>query len=172
MKTRILFLLLLAVSISFSACKKETEGDKTENTLVGKWTIGETSVEITVEGVDVIEYMVTNFGYTTEEAQSVVDSFIQEINDGNTGTINFKSDNTYQLSFTNTNDEEDGTWSVSSDGNTLNLYFDNEEDNLPILSLTSSLAMIGINDQEDVDLDDDGENETILDLDMALSLSK
>ncbi len=172
----LIYAVILVLSLStilVSSCKKEDELNETENALVGTWTMGQTSVEITVDGMDVIEYLITVFDIPEAEAQAAVDSIISEINESSAGTIAFKADNSYHLNFTNTSEEEDGTWSVSSDGNTLNLYFENEENNLPILSLTASSALIGIpTEYEDIDVDDDGVNETTLKIDMELNLTK
>jgi len=172
----LIYSLILFIGLStvlVSSCKKEDEANQSENSLVGTWTMGQTSVDITVDGIDVIQYLTTNFDISQEVAQGAVDSIVNEINESNKGTIAFKADNSYHLSFTNTTEEEDGNWSVSSDGNTLNLYFENEESNLPILSLTASTVLIGLpTEYEEVDVDDDGLNETILKLDMELSLSK
>lgn len=173
MKTRILFLILFASALSFSACNKETEGDKTANKLIGKWTMRGIPGEITVSGFDIIAYMVTNFGYTMEEAQSISDSIISEINDKNAGTITFNSNGTFRMSFTSTNEEENGTWYVSIDGTMLNLYIRNGEELLPILSISSSYAEIEIPaEQLAIDLDKDGANETTADIEMILELSK
>lgn len=167
-------ILILSFSIVLiSSCKKEDEDDAVKDDLIGTWTLGETSVEITVGNMDVIQYMVAIFGFPENEAQMAVDSLITEINNDNTGTINFEEDNTYHLILTNSNEEEYGTWSVSNNGNTLNLYFYDGEDNLPILSLTASSLHLEIPTEfEDVDLDDDGVNETTLEIGGDLRLSK
>ena len=167
-------ILVLSIStILVSSCKKEVELNETENDMVGTWTLGQTSVEITVDGINVIEYLTTFFDLTEAEAQAAVDSIVSEINEDNKGSIAFKADKSYHISFTNSGDQEDGNWSVSNDGNTLNLYFEDEENNLAILSLTTSAALLGLpTEYEDVDVDDDGVNETTLKMDMELSLTK
>jgi hypothetical protein len=165
------FILLLTVSFTFYACNKEDEGEKAANDLIGTWAINDTDVELSVGGEDLVTHMVNNFGYSQMEAETAVSFFTTGIEAENQGTINLKENNTYTL--TNSDGEENGTWSLSSDGNTLTIVFENETDNLTILSLSSSSMQLKVpTEQEQIDLDDDGVDETTVDIDMELGLSK
>ncbi|MEZ5197100.1 MAG: DUF4923 family protein [Bacteroidales bacterium] len=166
----LLFTLMLSM-VLVSSCKKETEDEKTQNDLIGTWNIDNSTADLSVGGVDLVTYMTTNFEYTEQEAQMLVNFFTSGIEAGNQGTINFKDDNTYQ--FTNSEGVENGTWSINNDGNTLVLVYENETDNLTIVSLSSSNLKLRIpTETEDIDLDDDGDNETTVNIDMTLNLSK
>jgi len=113
------------------------------------------------------------FGIGSEEAQTELDIIIAEVQQSLAGNIVFNDNKSYHLSLPFENEEEDGTWSISSDGNTLNLYFENEEDNLHIISLESYLLVLQLpTNKEEADLDEDGINETVLDIYIELNLSK
>lgn len=165
-------LITLTLSISLTtSCSKESEDEKKTNDLIGTWTIGNTTADLSVGGVDMVTYMTTNFDYTEEQAQMLVNLFTAGLEGSNQGTVNFKDDNTYTL--TNSDGVENGTWSVNNDGSTLTLVYQNETDNLTIVSLSSSNLKLRIpTETEEVDLDDDGIDETTVDIDMELNLSK
>lgn len=165
-------IIFLSFSISLTtSCSKESEDEKKTNDLIGTWTIGSTTADLSVDGVDMVTYMTTNFDYTEEQAQFMVNLFTAGLEGSNQGTINFKDDNTYTL--TNSDGVENGTWSVNNDGSTLTLVYENETDNLTIVSLSSSNLKLRIpTETEDIDLDDDGVDETTIDIDMELNLSK
>ena len=169
--TIVLFMTLIFTMNILQSCSKEDEEEKATNNLLGTWTIGTTSADLSVDGVDMVTYMTTNFDYTEQTAQMLIDFFTAGIETSNQGTINFKDDNTYRL--INSDGTEDGTWSLSNDGNTLTLVYEDETSNLTIVSLTSSNLKLQIpTETEDVDLDDDGDNETTVDINMELNLSK
>lgn len=169
--TIVLFMTLIFTMNILQSCNKEDDEEKATNNLLGTWTIGSTSADLSVDGVDMVTYMTTNFEYTEQTAQMLIDFFTAGIETSNQGTINFKDDNTYQL--INSDGTEDGTWSLSNDGNTLTLVYENETDNLTIVNLTSSNLKLRIpTETEDIDLDDDGDNETTVDINMELNLSK
>ncbi len=165
-------IVILAISISLTtSCSKESEDEKKSNDLIGTWTIDNTTADLSVGGVDIVTYMTTNFDYTEQQAQMLVDIFTAGMEASNQGTVNFKDDNTYTL--TNSDGVENGTWSVNNDGSTLTMVYQNETDNLTILSLSSSNLKLKIpTETETVDLDDDGTEETTIDIDMELNLSK
>ncbi len=163
--------ILSVLIISGSSCKKEDDNEKAANDLHGTWTINQTNVDLTVDGVDLVDYMVSNFTYTQQQAQAMVDIFTVSLQSGNSGTITFREDNTY--TFVNNDEEENGTWSIGNDGATLTMNFDNEADNLTILSLSSSSLKLQIpTESEMADLDGNGEDETEIDIDTELTMSK
>lgn len=169
-KLGFIFTLVLSIII-VTSCNKESEGEKATNDLLGTWTFSGTDVELTANGQDIIDYMTSDFGYTQEQAQMLVDIYTAGIEAGNTGTINFKDDNTYHMVSPDGN--EDGTWSMSEDGNTLTVKFEQETDNLTVVSLSSSALTLKLpSETEEVDFDDDGDNETTLEIKMELKLTK
>lgn len=168
--TLALFFSICLTLIITPSCNKDEE-EKATNNLLGTWTIGTTSADLSVDGEDLVTYMTTNFDYTEQSAQFLVNIFTGALESENQGTITFNDDNTYRL--VNSDGTEDGTWSIHNDGNTLTLVYENETDNLTILSLSASNLKLRIpTETEDIDLDDDGDNETTVDINMELNLSK
>jgi hypothetical protein len=170
LKSALIFSLVLSIVIG-NSCKKDEETNEAINNLLGTWTINNSDVNLSVDGVDLVTYMVDNFGYSQQEAETLVSYFKLAIGADSQGTINFKDDNTYQL--INSDGEENGSWSVNDEGSILTLEFAGEVDNLNIVSLTSSNLKLTVpTESEEVDLDDDGDVETTVDVDIELNLSK
>ena len=169
-----LFLILtfgLSIIIGTS-CKKISEDITAANALIGLWRPGGTSVEIKVEEIGIIEYLMTEFGYSEEEAQDIRDDIIADAVDINLKSITFYGDKTYHEIKTDKREEE-GLWSVSVDGKILTLYFEDEEDNITILEQTSSKLKLQLPTiYEDVDFDDNGVNESALEIIVEQDLSK
>jgi len=170
-KLSILFFISSLILISPACSKDDDEDEKASNDLHGSWTINETVLDLSVDGVDLVDYLVNEMNYTEQEAQFMVDFYSNAIQAGNQGNITFNDDNTYK--YVNNGDEENGTWSISNDGNTLTMVYENETDNLTILSLTSSSLKLKLpTETEQVDIDGDDVEETTIDMDMEIHLTK
>jgi hypothetical protein len=165
---------VIAVAIvTISSCKKDNEDENNNSSnnpsLVGTWTISESTVNITANGMDIVEYMMNTFGYTQEQAQLIEDFLLLDIENGYSGTITFNSDNTYNV--VTPDDTENGTWSLSGDGKTLTLTYEDGTDNLTVVSLTSTtLILQQPTETEMIDFDDDGIDETTMQLDAQIKL--
>jgi hypothetical protein len=165
-------LIFLSALIIFSvSCKKEDEEEKASNDLHGTWTFKETNVDLSVGGVDLVDYLVNTMGYSATEAQFMVDFYVNAMESSNQGTITFNDDNTYK--YVDGQGEENGTWSITNDGNTLTMVYDGETDNLTILSLSSSSLKLRLPPEtESVDMDGDDVEETDITVVMEISLTK
>lgn len=165
-------LFFLSIGILFStSCSKEDANEEATNDLLGTWTMGQSTVDLTVDGVDLVEHMATTLGIPEQQAEAMVAFFTASMQQGAQGTITFKDDNTYQ--FVNSQETENGTYSIGNDGQTLTLNYENEVDNLTIVSLSSSNMQLALpQESEEIDLDGDDENETTVDINMTLNLSK
>jgi hypothetical protein len=113
LKLRNLFLVLMT-GIILSACTKD-EAAKVD--LVGTWTAGTPTITIMIGTKTLMQYFTDVLGLSPTEAAQYNNLFTTGIQEGFTGTIQFKSDNTFT---TNMGGEPDsGTWSLSDDGNKL-----------------------------------------------------
>ncbi len=170
-----LILILGFLVVLMPSCKKDDNTPKSE--IIGTWTFGETEVIITAGGIDMVQYLMSNFGLSTEEAQAVIELFMAE-NDLEeldfAGTIAFNEDNTYRESLTGSNEDSDGTWEITNNGKTLNLDSQaSDEDKLSIITLTSNSLILGlVSITEQVDFNDDGVDETTINIEIQLNLSK
>jgi hypothetical protein len=178
MKTTKTFLLVLMTFslVYFSSCESDdNNGGGKGSDLIGKWTIDDSEVSVTVEGVDFVTYLVESMGMTQEQAEMIAGFMTGGTGSAPTGTITFNEDGTYSAMVDG--DAESGTWSLSSDGKVLTISGTDEDgsysDELMVESLTSSkLVLVLAEETEDVDMDDDGVDETTLEYNMKLILVK
>jgi len=167
-------LILMSLSLGFlTSCEKD-EGEKASSDLIGTWTIQESSMDVTIDGVDLVAYLMTALGIPEAQAKVFADLFLaSEGGMSPTGTITIKDDNTYTANMDG--EVENGTWAVSSDGKTLTISGTDEygpySDVLTIVSLSSSQLVLTITEDSEEDLDDDGVDET-LDIVITLTLTK
>ena len=161
-----ILILVFGLSIIFGlSCTKITEDVTAKNALVGRWTVnGTPSVLVTVEGVDAVQYLMDNFGYTEEEAGDIVDNVIEDLTGHKIGVITLFGNNTFYFS-TDTEGEPDGSWSISADGKILNLVTMNKDRDLIILEQASNEIRLQLPTvYRDADIDADGENETTFEI--------
>lgn len=167
-----MLLTFLGSTIFFFSCNKITEDADVANALIGHWRFTETSVNLTVDGDDLIQYLTTDLELSESEAKSVSDSIIADVKQNYKGAIFFGTDKVFVLGLTN-KEEESGTWSVSADGQTLNLIFENDEKHFQILALTAQVLVLEpMVKNIDVDFDNDGVAETALEITTIVNLFK
>lgn len=171
-KSRLL-LILGVVSFITASCEKLDEGEKAETDLIGDWITTSASMEMSVEGVDFLQLLVTTVGLSETEAGVIIEEITSDVIESlSAGTISFNEDFTYSSFFDGEHDG--GTWAMSSDGKTLT--FDagtDDEDEIIIISLTSSSLVVKLPDEtEGLDLDDDQIDETTLVIKIELTLTK
>ena len=160
LKVRTLLLMGLIVFITAS-CGEDDDADSAGTAdITGVWAITSSYVEINVGDKSFVDYLVDVVGVPEADAEEFLDLFKEDFTEGFPETIEFKSDNTYTV---NTDgDTESGTWSLSSDGNTLTLDAGTtDETDLDVISLSSTAMKIGFTEEESEDFDDDGVDEII-----------
>jgi hypothetical protein len=84
----------------------------------------ETTIDLSVGGVDVVQYMVETFDYTQEQGEQTIANIAAAINSGNSGTMEFRPDKTYKIAYTS-GDTEEGSWSINEEGTELSTASDN-----------------------------------------------
>jgi hypothetical protein len=174
-KHLVYFLTILVFSLSstvITSCSKPTEDVTVARSLVGIWRFSTSTLTVTVEGEDFVDYAMTNFGLTETEAQAMED----EIVDGNVQKpayqIIFTNDKAFVVD-PNSQNKQYGTWSVSADGEYLNLVRNNEEEEFQILEIDAKNLILQFpTNQVEVDVDGDGTNETIVDIDVEQNLTE
>ena len=156
LKLRNLFLVLIT-GIILSACTKE---DAAKVDLVGTWTAGTPTVTIMVGTKTLLQYLTDITGLSPTEAALYNSLFTTGFQEGFTGTIQFKSDNTFT---TNMGGEPDsGTWSLSADGKKLTVDpATSDPMTFDIVELTANKLRFKVTESESEDLNDDGTPETM-----------
>ena len=152
------------LSILLVSCAEDDEVNLTgpESDLIGLWTISANNVtlEAFIGEQTIVEYLVSEEGYTQEEAELAYASYLNEIESDFeiSGTIEFKADKTYVAIFP-PDDTDVGTWKLSSDGKTLILDEGDpiDEQILAINSASSSTMSITIVEEGYDDTDNDDE---------------
>ena len=150
--TNLLFLVLMI--FAFSSCSKDDEINADD--IIGEWTISSSSMNMTIDGVDVIQFLKNEFELTQAEAEEMYnDYFFYEI----TGTCEFKNDGTY-----NSNIEgeiDNGTWEIN--GNKLTMDKDDPDEMImDINTLTSSKLVVTSTETDVQDIDQDDTDETMV----------
>ena len=160
-----LFVVLLSF-MAFSACEKDKDDKANEKDLIGLWTINSSSTEMTVNGKDMIDFLVDEMGFTQSEAEQFATFYETEL----TGTMEFKSDGTYKA--IDDGDTTEGTWELSSDKTKIIMDKGTaDEDEASIISFSSSKMTLEISMSETMDVDGDEVDDTLL-IKMRVNLSK
>jgi len=154
---RIICIVLVAV-LAVTSCKKDSSSAVT--LAGGTWTAGTPTFTAMVGTKTLTQYYTDVMGLTTAQAAQYAAIVNLALAQSFTGTIQFKSDNTYTATLGGTPDH--GTWSLSADGKTLTI--DSSTDvpvTANILELTSNKLSVSITDTTSDDLNSDGTPETI-----------
>jgi len=145
------------VVLTFTSCEKDSTSDPKVESIVGLWTISESSFDATINDVDMIPYIMDAFGVTQELAETFTQEYFQEI----TGTANFKEDGNYTMatnSKTNT-----GTYKLNADNTKVTMDEGTADEMiLDIVSLSSSKLELSFTETEVKDIDNDSFDDTII----------
>lgn len=155
--TRILLFVFVA-GLAVSSCKKDSSS--TITVAGGTWTAGTPNFTAMIGTKTITQYYTDVMGLTPAEAAqntAIVNLLLMQ---AFTGTILFKSDNTYTSNLGGVADS--GTWSLSADGKKLTI--DSNTDVAEILDvtvLTSNKLTVSTSGNVYEDLNSDGTDETI-----------
>lgn len=145
----------------FIGCNNDDEEPTASDLIIGKWTISTTTLDmLSFNGEDLTQYLITDLGFTQDEAVMFTDLLEEMILGYFNGTIEFKKDKTtvYNIG----DDSDTGKWRMSNDGKTL--YLDEgtiDEMVVNILELTSTRLKIEMMQSEEFDIDEDGDDDEI-----------
>lgn len=162
-------LLIVTAMLTFTSCDSDDDKDPSgESLIVGTWTYESSTVDIKVDDVDLIEYLIDVLELGEEEAEDLELEW-QEDFDLGIESWEFEADGT----FTYEADEETatGTWSLSNDGKTLTITESGESQSAEVETLTSGVLELYISDSFDEDLNEDGTDEE-LSIEVTIKLEK
>ena len=150
--------VLLIVSLTVTSCKKDSS---TTVTLEGgTWTAGTPTFTTMVGTRTLSQYYTDVMGLTSAQALQYSAIVNLALMQSFTGTIQFKSDNTYTANLGGTPDS--GTWSISADGKKLTIDSSSADPVTgDITELTSNKLTVSLVDTVSEDLNGDGTPETI-----------
>lgn len=150
------FFAVVAALIFFVSCDREKTSVKDDD-IIGVWTIASVDYNITVDGVDIIEYVMELFGISQSQAEAFKEMYTYDM----TGTFEFKADGTYFVDYED--GEDSGTWSLISGGEAI-LFDDGTiyEINANVVSYKSDRLELNYTEKEYEDMNEDGTDEEIL----------
>jgi hypothetical protein len=141
-----------------TSCKKDSSSTVT---LAGAaWTAGTPTFTAMVGTKTLTQYYTDVMGLTPTQAAQYTSIVNVALTQSFTGTVTFKSDNTYTANLGGKPDS--GTWSLSADGKKLTITSSTSAPETADVSvLTSSKLTISLTDTTSEDLNSDGTPETI-----------
>ena len=156
--TRLLFLVFIA-GLAITSCKKDSSS--TVTLAGGTWTAGTPTFTAMVGTKTLTQYYTDVMGMNVTQAQQYTAVVNLVFMQAFTGTIQFKSDNTFTSNLGGTSDS--GTWSLSADGKKLTIDSSTSApETLDVTVLTSSKLSVKLTDTVSEDLNSDGTPETII----------
>jgi hypothetical protein len=153
-----IFCVVLIAGLAIASCKKDSSSEVT--LAGGTWTAGTPTLTVMVGTKTLTQYYTDVMGLTAALASQYSAAVNAVLMQSFTGTIQFKSDNTYTATLGGTPDS--GTWSLSSDGKKLTI--DSNTDvpvTADITELSSNKLVVTLKDTESEDLNSDGTPETL-----------
>ena len=155
--TRLLFLVFIA-GLAITSCKKDSSS--TVTLAGGTWTAGTPTFTAMVGTKTLTQYYTDVMGMNVTQAQQYTAVVNLVFMQAFTGTIQFKSDNTYTSNLGGTSDS--GTWSLSADGKKLTINSSTDvPETLDVTVLTSNKLTVSTTGNTYEDLNSDGIDETI-----------
>jgi hypothetical protein len=157
MNIRIICFVLIA-GLAITSCKKDSSS--TVTLAGGTWTAGTPTFTAMVGTKTLTQYYTDVMGLNATQAAQYTAIFNLALMQTFTGTIQFKSDNTYTATLGGTPDS--GTWSLSADAKKLTIDSNTEPpETLDVTQLTSNKLTVSLTDNTSEDLNSDGTPETM-----------
>lgn len=156
--TRLFALLVIGISlILIASCGKDDDDNANGSvSIVGIWTLSDGSVEMTIDGVSFVNYLI-NLGMTTSEAQAGWVEMQADMMPPFGGSVEFKENGTFVVSW---EFDPNATWFIAN--NKLTINSDGDIMTFDIITLTSTVCTIRSTQTELEDFNDDGQDETIV----------
>jgi hypothetical protein len=150
--------VVLIAGLAITSCKKDSSSEVT--LAGGTWTAGTPTFTVMVGTKTLTQYYTDVMGLTAAQASQFTAIVSAALVQSFTGTIQFKSDNTYTANLGGTPDS--GTWSLSPDGKKLTIDSNTDApETADITQLTSNKLVVTLTDTESEDLNSDGTPETL-----------
>ena len=180
----LMFLGVFGLLVLASCSDDDDDGDSAPASLViGTWSYESATLDITVDGVDIIDFFTAIFeaaGLETEEAAANAEATAADTETGANifagSTFVFNADGTYNITFGD-NTTSTGGWTESSDSSTVTLSPDPDDEDpnpmdvvLNVDSISETSATFSFSQTESGDLTGDGEdNELTINFTMTVT---
>lgn len=131
--------------------------------LVGTWTYDSVFIAITIDGQDLMSYLMDNYEITEEEAAEMQKDFEEEyayeeyLYAAMNSSIEFNEDGSFMVKYPG--GEESGSWTKNE--NDLIITYDGESQAVSVLELTMGNIVLGLDELVSEDVNGDENDETI-----------
>jgi hypothetical protein len=173
MKKFQLIVSMLILSMTFISCGDDDSEDSSApvSDIVGSWDVTSTDLSFDLNGMDLVQYFVSELGLSQAEAVILQTGFDSEFGTFDQVIFTFNADGTYVV--TNPAEgNENGTYTLNSNETQITMTSGGESYVVDISTLTASRLVMTINEVDNSqDLDDDGTNDTLA-VTFELELSK
>jgi len=166
-----------------SSCSDDDGDDAAASLVIGTWNYQSATLDITIDGVDVLDFFTAVFeaaGLDATEAAASAESSAGDLETGANifagSVFTFNADGTYNISFGD-GTSSTGMWTEASDSSTVTLSPDADADDpnpsdvvLNVDSLSETSATFSFSQTEDGDLTGDGtDNELVINFTMTVT---
>ena len=149
-------LAIIGISFVFTTACEEDEVGITAS-IIGSWTVTETSMEMTIDGVSWLDYMVNELEMSLEIAETTW-AEIQTESDM-VGTVKFEDEGLFSTEWED-DDPESGTWTLDGNNLTINVVGDDTMI-FEVITLSETQLVIKQTETEIEDMNQDGTEETM-----------
>lgn len=154
---KLYLILFICAPLILSNC---TEDEETSSaSIVGEWTTNGATVDVTINGISLMEFMNLS-GLPTTEIEQMIETMNDEFS--NSGTLTFRTDGIYIANWEGEETDE-GTYTVNNDATVLAMtnHYD-ESTEFQLINLSSSQLIIEQSITIEEDIDQVGGNDTLL----------
>ena len=156
--SRLISLLLFSTAFIFiTGCEKDDPDGFAS--IIGTWTSSESTIDVTIDGISFVDYLVDQMGMSSETA----DAFLAEMSDNSTptGSVEFKEDGIFTSDWEDS-EPELGAWTLEGDVLSITVDGSTEEMVFKVLTLTASQLTIENSMTEFEDMNQDGTEEEMI----------
>lgn len=167
-----LLILLPLLGIGLWSCGSDDDEPAVTQAIVGTWAYESHTVNVTVNGQNSLEFLMSTLGLTESQAllaQSVFMSQFFDPSDFQGTTMQFRADGTYQISSPSGTDS--GTYSLKNNNTILVLDDGDEEVEVAVVELTNSFMTVVFSEEDEYDVTGD-ENDEDLEVQFSLRVQK
>ena len=157
------FIFLILLTLFFNSCNKDEE-PTTFDMVCGKWTVKSVSSEITINGKSLTQFYVDALGISETDAQVFVDEYYNALEEYYDGTMEFKSDGTYEFNLMGGTETTTGDWALHpADDKALSIsYAQGAYNSFRIRSLTETGFVYGVTETSIYNIDQDFVKDTLI----------
>ena len=146
--------IFLIMGLLITSCNKDDDKDAQDD-LIGTWNVWASNFNTSVGDTTLTQYLIDSLGMSADQAQIYTTVFNSTLQQSISGTLTFKSDNTYTSTLGGQTDT--GTWSLSNDRKKLTMTSTTNSTpiQLDVVMLTNENLEVSFTETDSVDLNED-----------------